>query len=819
MPFIPRENSFRCPSYTIVLLLLLLAVPGISTFAQTRENLRQQAEGQLQQMTPEQIEAKIKEYGLTREQAEAKARELGIDLNTYLQQQSKSAPPSQLQQPQSQGPLAPQESALTSVSSKEPPSEARKPAPTGPMGLPYFGYDVFAQVPAAFEPTAAGPVDPEYVVGAGDVLRLTVWGQVEMQSELVVDKEGRIFIPTVGQVLVSGQSLEATIGKLKNQMSRSYSGLVSHPPTVWMDLTIAKLRPKRLYMMGEVEKPGGYTVSSYATVFNTLYSIGGPTVRGSLRDVRVLRGDKLIARVDLYKYFTGAGETDDIRVQNNDVIFVPARGKTVSINLEVRHPAIFELLPAEHLKTLLEYAGGALSTAYLERVQVDRIIPFNERTPGGPERRVIDINFREILNKGKDYDLVDGDRVSVYSVQDLRKNVVTISGAVMRPGRYQLENTPTIRGLVEAAEGLDPKAYTAIAHIFRFNDDLLTQRIIPFSLKEVLERPAADFPLNQRDEVVVYSTEVIETKNRYVTINGEVRSPGRYALRANMTLNDLVPMAGGYTEAAERLEAEVSRVIVRPALGDSIAVLYHPFLPHSFEAERMPGGLDSLSMEECLRRGQFPLQHRDEVLIRPNPSFREPQTVRIEGDIQYPGTYTLQRKGELLSEILERAGGPTSTSYLGGAEFIRRGQRLLVDFGQIYGRKDHDHDVIMMGGDRITIPSRPHTVAVGGEVNKPGLLSFDPGGDVSDYIDRAGGLTDSANYAILTSPTGESRRVNFGFLRSNPTVLEGSSILVTRMPPAPAEGKPADITGTIKDIFAILSGAATIIFIVWQTTK
>jgi protein involved in polysaccharide export with SLBB domain len=260
-------------------------------------------------------------------------------------------------------------------------------------------------------------------------------------------------------------------------------------------------------------------------------------------------------------------------------------------------------------------------------------------------------------------------------------------------------------------------------------------------------------------------------------------------------------------------------VIVRPALGDSIAVLYHPFLPHSFEAEKIPGGLDSLSMEECLRRGQFPLQHRDEVLIRPNPSFREPQTLRIEGDIQYPGTYTLQRKGELLSEILVRSGGPTSTSYLGGAEFIRRGQRLLVDFSQVYGRKDSDHDVIMMGGDRITIPSRPHTVAVGGEVNKPGLLSFDPGGDVSDYIDRAGGLTDSANYAILTSPTGESRRVNFGFLRSNPAVLEGSSILVTRMPPAPAEGKPADITGTIKDIFAILSGAATIIFIVWQTTK
>jgi polysaccharide biosynthesis/export protein len=800
-----------------LILFLLCGILRVEVAAQTRDALRQQAEGQLQQMTPEQIDAKIREYGLTREQAESRARDLGIDLSTYLQQQGKVAP-SPAVAPLQTMPQTPDATQVTPPV-KEAVAEPRKPAPTGPGGLPYFGYDVFAQVPAAFEPTAAGPVDPEYVIGPGDVLRLTVWGQVELQNELVVDKEGRIFIPTIGQVLVSGQSLDAAFDKLKNQMSRSYSGLVSRPPTVWMDLTVSKLRPKRLYMMGEVEKPGGYTVSSYATVFNSLYSIGGPTVRGSLRDVRVMRGDRVIANVDLYKYFTGAGNTDDIRVQNNDVVFIPPRGKTVSINMEVRRPAIYELLPAEHLKNLIDYAGGALSTAYLERVQVDRIIPFSERTPGGPERRVIDINFREILNKGKDFELVDGDRVSVYSVLDMRKNVVTISGAVMRPGRFQLENTPTIRSLVDAAGGLDPKAYTIIAHIYRFNDDLLTQRIIPFNLKDALDRPAADFPLSQRDEVVVYSTEIIEIKNRYVTIHGEVNSPGRYVLRANMTLNDLIPTAGGYTEAAERLEAEVSRVVVRPGSGDTVAMVFHPPLPALFSVASVQGPLDSLSLEECLRRGLFPLQHRDEVLVRPNPNFREPQDVRIEGDIRYPGTYTLQRKGEMLSEVLERAGGPTTTSYFGGAEFTRRGQRLLVDFTQIYGRKGSDHDVIMMGGDRISIPSRPHTVAVGGEVNKPGLLAYNSGESVTDYIDRAGGLTDSANYAILTSPTGESRRVNFGFLRSNPTVLEGSSILVTRMPPPPAEGKPADITGTIKDIFAILSGAATIIFIVWQTTK
>ena len=646
----PSVEHRRSIGMRFMLLLLILAVvTGVSSLhAQTREVLKQQAESQLQQMTPEQIEAKIKEYGMTREQAEEKAGELGIDLSTYLQQQSAVALPAQKAET-----VVPGEETKTGADAgtekEKEAAAAKKPASgttgAGPGGLPFFGYSIFSEVPAAFEPSAIGPADPEYIIGPGDVLKVSVWGQVEFQNELTVDKEGRIFIPTVGQVLVSGQSLDITYSKLKAQMSRSYSGLVSRPPTVWMDLTISKLRPKRIFMMGEVAKPGGYTVSSYATVFNSLYSIGGPTVQGSLRDVRVIRDEKVIAHVDLYKYLTGAEETDDIRVQNNDIVFIPPRGKTVAISKQVRQPAIYELLPAENLKQLLDYSGGALATAYLERVQIDRIIPFKERRPGGPERRIIDINFREILNQNGDYELVDGDRVSVYSIFDERKNYVRVTGAVMRPGMFQLEKAPSVKSLIAAAEGLTAAVYTEVAHIVRYNDDMITKRLLPFNLKELLADPQKDIALEPRDELIVYSTEAIKVTNKFVTVFGEVKVPGQYPLRDNMTLDDLILLAGGYTEEAEKDKAEISRLKPNALTHDTLSIILHPELPEVVKSMGRNEKGDTVEMLSLVSREYFPLQHRDEILIRPDPEYKLQQNVTITGDVPYPGVYAWRSGG------------------------------------------------------------------------------------------------------------------------------------------------------------------------------
>lgn len=797
-------------------LLPEISSPSASAQSLQKQEIKQQAEAQLQQMTPEEIDAKIKEYGMTRQDAETQARELGIDLKAFLQQRAKAiAPPPQ-------EPSKPEEETVANKVPLPPEIiENEKPRFdfVGPGGIPYFGYNIFASVPAAFAPTASGPVDPEYLVGPGDALKVSVWGQVELQNELVVDREGRIFIPTVGQVLVSGLTLKQVYETLQKQMSRSYSGLLSQPPTVWLDVTLARLKPKRVFIMGEVEKPGGYTVSSYATVFNTLYSVGGLTVRGSMRDVRVLRGNKLLTSVDLYDYLTGADQTNDVRVQNDDIIFVPPRGKTVTITGEIRRPAIFELRQREHLRTLLDFAGGSLSTAYLERVQIDRIVPFSERKRGEAERRVLDVDFRSVLNENKDFTLEDGDSITVYSFEDERFNTVKISGSVMRPGVYELEKAPTLRSLIAAADGLRPKTYLEFAHLVRFNSDLITKRIIPFNLGKLMANSSYDGKLQPRDEVIVYSTEATEVKNKVVAIRGEVKKPGEYPYRTNMTLQDLILLAGGYTEAAELLLAEVSRIPPAGFLGDSLALILHPSLPTKFLAPTLRTEADSLTGNGDNNPEKFLLQHRDEVFILPNPNYKLQQNVLVEGDLLHPGVYAIQNKGERLSNILARTGGPTKTSYMGGGQLYRENKRLLVSFVDAYYEKNDVHDVIMAGGDRVFIPSRPYTVLVEGEVNKPGLLSFIDGNSVSDYIDRAGGFTDSVSYAILVKPTGESRRVNFGWFQSDPDVLEGSRISVLKVQRELPEEKGEPLAVTIKDIFAIVSSAATLAFIVFQVTK
>jgi protein involved in polysaccharide export with SLBB domain len=787
---------------------------------QTRQEVKAEAERQLTQMTPEEIERKIKELGLTKEEATKKAAELGVSLEQFL---SKAKLPGEAKETEA---VAGPEPALPKGETKPLPADTvqkpviRKPPPLGASGLPFFGYDIFSSVPAAFEPTAVGPVDPEYVIGPEDVLRISVWGQVEFQNQLTVDKEGRIFIPTVGQVLVSGFTLQKAYESLLKQMSRSYSGLVSTPPTVWLDVTLARLRPKRVFIMGEVAQPGGYTVSSYATVFNSLYSVGGPTVHGSLRDVRVIRGDKVISRVDLYSYLTGAEETKDIRIQNNDIIFIPVRGKTVTIKGEVQRPAIYELKEDEQLSSLLQYCGGLLPTAYMASAQIDRVKPFKERTGGVEDRIVVDFNLGEaLISPSRAVKLVDADTVNVFSVLEEKRNFVTIFGSVWRPGRYELSKIRTLRDLITAAEGVQPKTFLDMAHVVRLNSDLITRSIIPFNLGRVMEDAAYDQKLQPRDEVLIYSTEVTEVKEKFVTIRGEVKKPGRYPLRTRMTLQDLVLIAGGYTEATELLQAEVARIAPGGFSGDSLAMLLHPKLPVEFMAPARTALFDSASITRPGIEGQFLLQHRDEVLIRPDPNYKLQQNVTIEGDITYPGVYAIEHRGERLSEFLARAGGPTKTSYLGGAQFYREGRRLLLNFVKAYYDKNEIHDVVMLSGDRIVVPPRPYTVSVNGEVNKPGLLSFIPGDDVSDYIDRAGGLTDSASYALFVKPTGESRRVNFGLFRSNPEVAEGSAITVLKLPPPPPEQKGEELATTIKDVFAIVTSAATIAFLIWQVTK
>jgi len=741
---------------------------------------------------------------MTREDAIRQAESSGMDVLTFLNTLDNRIQP-------------PKETLRDTDRQNTPPAE-RSPAPpsktghpTHPSGLPYFGYDVFDQVPNAFEPNASGPVDPEYLLGPDDVIRVAVWGEVEFEREYTIDHQGEVFIGTVGKLILSGLTLNQSYQKILKQLSRSYAGLTSDPPTVWLDVSLSKLQPKRVFIMGEVRRPGGYIVNSYATVFNALYSIGGPTTGGSLREVRLLRNGKLVTRVDLYDYLLGNETVKDQRVQTNDVIFVPPRGKTVTIRGGVRRPGAYEIRDGEDLGVLVVFSGGLLPEAYAPKAQITRIRPWADRQVGVEDRIVLDVDLKALLRDGDSTGLEDGDEVQVFTVLDVLRNYAVVKGSVWRPGRYELGEIQTVKDLVNAAEGTQPKTLPSFAHLVRFNEDEITTRIISINLGRALEDPEYSLRLMPRDELIVYSEEILEEKDRYVIIRGAVRNPGRYPYRDNLTLQDLVPIAGGYSEGAEIIEAEISRFLPGGAASDTLVTILRVPLPDRFVPD------DERAAEAA--GVPFFIRHRDEVLILTKPNFLPQQNVAITGDMMYPGVYAIQHRGERLSDLLHRAGGPTSSTFLGGAMFYRDGRRVLVDFEQAFFMQNRLHDIMMMGGDSIDVPSHPHTVFVFGEVNKPGLLSFLEGDDVSEYIDRAGGLKDSAYYVVLTRPTGESRRVDLGLFSSDPRVSEGSIIEVVKEPPPPPPQQQGDFFGTVKDIFALLASVAAVIFIVHTTAN
>ncbi|MDP7260850.1 MAG: SLBB domain-containing protein, partial [archaeon] len=311
----------------------------------------------------------------------------------------------------------------------------------GKKGLTYFGYDVFKGDPAVFQASTLGAIDPHYSIGPGDQIIIMLWGETQFRQVFTVGREGFIFIPEVGQVFVNGLTLESLEKKLFLVLSQSYASLDPSQgnATTFLDVSLGDLRPLRIIALGEVGQPGAYSVNPSTTLFTSLYYFKGLTTLGSLRDVRLVRGGKQVGRIDLYDYLLTGKPTNDVRLQLDDVIFIPPRGKTVSIQGEIKREAIYELKKGETLEDLITIAGGLKTTAYLDRAQVDRIVPFEERAEVGMERILMDVDLNDILYRDMDFAMKDGDQVQLFSVLDIRQNVVVITGAsVGRPGIYDL---------------------------------------------------------------------------------------------------------------------------------------------------------------------------------------------------------------------------------------------------------------------------------------------------------------------------------------------------------------------------------------------
>jgi len=663
--------------------------------------------------------------------------------------------------------------------------------------LRYFGYDLFSSIPDAFKPTAVGPIDPGYMIGPGDVLRLAVWGQSEFSHELTVNNDGKVLIPIVGQVHVSGTPFSELQDKLKNLLSRHYSGLSTVPQRTFMDLSVAQLRPIRIYIMGEVRQPGGYTVSSFANAFAALYSVGGPLEGGSLREVRISRDGTPVATVDIYEYLLTGASKSDVRLQNNDVVFVPPRGKTVHISGSVLRPAIYELKDNENLQSLLSFSGGVLSASNVDKAHLQRILPFAQRSGAQQMTQRIDIDLKRYLVSKEDFPLHDMDNVEIVPLFSDLRNFVILSGAVQYPGTYQSDRM-TLRDLIfEHGRMIDNKTFGQRADLIRLNEDKITTTIIPINLYD-LHSGKGNQAMRPGDEVIIYDIEVSRPIDLQITVEGEVRLPDTYSLHSNMTVTDAILRAGGFTRKALKTRFDVYR-------RDTTNV---EKLIQVFRSE-LPDETVSFT-DESMRL--FFLSDGDRIVVRPDPKYSEGRFVTVSGAVTYTGTYALENKTERLASVIKKAGGFQTDAYLNGIVITRNGRRVIVDSDAIFKKKRKKEDIVLHNNDTIYVPRQPNTVLVSGEVNAPGFYGFIPGMNMRGYIDRAGGYTDSVNYVLVADPSGETRKIK---KKSNIRVNDGTDIVVTKKPPKPVSNRQGPTTfEVIRDVLAITVSALTVVILV-----
>lgn len=631
---------------------------------------------------------------------------------------------------------------------------------SGKNGLTYFGYTIFQQDPELFQSASVGIVDPDYLIGPGDEIIVMLWGETQFRQVLKVDREGFVFIPEIGQVFVNGLNLSLLESKLFRVFSQSYASLNPQggKPTTFLDVSLGNLRPLRIQVLGEVAQPGAYTVSPSATLFSSLYYFNGPTTLGSLRDIQLIRRGEKIASIDFYDYLRTGKKPKDQKLQLDDVIFIPRRLKTVAIEGEINRSGIYELKPKESMVDLIAMAGDLKITAYLDRAQIDRIVPFESRKVLGMDRMYTDVNLGQVIKSSDGFLLQDGDRIQIFSVLDLRHNVVELRGAVTRPGRYDLGESLKLSELIDKADGLIGDAYMKRVDIVRIKPDF-TEELIELNLKKALEGEFEnDVNLQGLDRVQVYSiTEMIP--KTYVSITGHVKRPGRYPLQDNMNLYDLIFKAAGFVDEEFRKQAFLGRADLLRLNNDNITRSIKSFnLGELLEYPNI--GVD------------YPLEANDIIKIYNKDIFLSPKTISVNGVVRNPGSYFLKTNMSIKDLILE-AGGLNENVYRYLVEVSRISplNKNLEEYAEVITfMMDEKFSISSIGSDKgsnkelsnasisfqlepydlVSIRPDPYfknqkKITISGAVLYPGEYTILSSSErITDIIERSGGLLRNA---------------------------------------------------------------------------
>lgn len=672
--------------------------------------------------------------------------------------------------------------------------------------LEIFGSSLFTGQATRFEPNLRLATPSNYIIGPDDQILIDIYGKSEAFHSLTVTPEGNIVIPYVGVVSVNGLTMEEATLRIKQRMATVYPAIRTEETRILVSL--GNVRTIKIVITGEVKTPGTYSLPSVAAIFNALYLSGGPTEQGSFRDIRLIRNGKEIATFDIYDVLMNGAFAENVSLRDQDILMVPPYQNRVELRGEVKRQAIFELKTGETFKDLLRYAGGFTEKAYRERVKVTR----NTDT----ERRIEDLLASQIEH----FEPQSGDQYVVGRILDRYANRVTIDGAVFRPGVYELSSGLTLSMLIKKAEGVKEDAFLNRGYILRLQDDLQTQQIA-FDVAAILAGTERDIELKREDAIHISS--IFDLKEEFsLRIDGEVRNPGVFDYADGMTLEDLIMQAGGFRESASTKRIEISRRVKNM---DALSI-------SAQTAEIFQVNINRTFNEEA----NFKLMPFDIVVVRTEAGYETQKTVQIEGEVLYPGRYTITKKNERISDLIKRAGGFTPFAYLDGASLKRTGrkiakmaeterersekilkqqdeyERLLalrylqqdadkanlvregrnfnndfvgINLERIIQKPRTQSDLILEDGDVIRVPKELQTVKVSGEVLAPSTAIYAPNKGFKQYINQAGGFSQRAlrknSYIIYANGSVKSTN-RFLFFNNYPPVKPGAEIFVPQAP-------------------------------------
>ena len=666
----------------------------------------------------------------------------------------------------------------------------------GSLKMRNFGAGVFTNSRISFEPNMRLPTPKNYQLGTDDELIIDVSGYSEANYRLKVSPEGRIRIPVAGSVAVNGLTIEQAKKLIVQKLASTiYSDIRRGHTSV--DVTLGSIRSIKVSIIGEATVPGTYTLPSLATAYNALYACGGPNLTGSYRNIQVIRNNATVAVIDVYQYLTTGSKKSDVRLMDQDVIRISTYAVRVDLKGEVKKPGLYDVARGESLGDLIRYAGGYTDNAYTARIQVFRNTSKDREVTTISESRVDDLIPRR------------GDSYIIGKILNRFTNRVSIKGAVYRPGEYELKDGMTVKGLIAEADGVREDAFGSRAIIHRLKDDL-SPEIISFEPQKLLSGETQDIVLKKEDRVTLYSKFDLK-EGYYVSMEGEVANPGVFLYEEGITVQDLILLAGGLKESASVQRIEISRRVKDAdpkSPNRKTAIIY--------EQNITPDLLDSST--------RFVLSPFDEVVIRPAPGYSVQKNAVIEGEVIYTGKYTLQQKGDKISDLIKRAGGLTPEAYPEGAVLVRtrnltraeqsnieqglnnllkqsyeaggstavvqndlvrmaqkKSDNVGIDLRKILEHPGSEYDLLLNDGDSLRIPKLLQTVRVNGEVLYPTLVRYDKEMGFKDYVLGAGGFSERSakkkSYVVYANGSVKGTK-SFLFFRHYPKVTPGAEIYV-----------------------------------------